>query len=41
MGCDVSEKGQKKKKKGRNISKFGQKCTKSENIWKRAGDCAW
>ena len=26
-------------KKGQNIGKFGQKCTKFENILKSAGDC--
>ena len=47
---DFSEKGQKngkkkgkkmlqRGKKGQNIWKFGQKCTKFENILKRAGDC--
>ena len=42
--CNFSEKGQKsaknlkkgQKKKGKI---YGQKCTKLEIIWKRAGDC--
>ena len=36
--CDFSEKGQKKKKKGKtgqHIWKFGPKCTKFENILKK------
>ena len=36
--CDFSEKGRKmlkKEKKGQNIWKFGQKCTKCENILKK------
>ena len=34
MGCNFSEKEQKNIKKGQNIWKFGQKCTKLENILK-------
>ena len=33
--CDFSEKDQKKGNKGQNIWKFGQKCTKIENILKK------
>ena len=33
--CNFSEKGQKKGRKGQSIWKFGQKCTKFENILKK------
>ena len=33
--CDFSEKGLKKDKKGKNVGKFGQKCTKFENVLKK------
>ena len=33
--CDFSERGQKNAKKGQNIWKFGQKCTKFENVLKK------
>ena len=34
-GCDFSEKGQRDVEKGKNIWKFGQKCTKFQNILKK------
>ena len=40
-GCDFSEKEQQKKKKKKNVEKgqktlkFGQKCTKNENVLKK------
>ena len=42
----AKKEGKKKKKlktrkKWQNIGKFGQKCTKFENILKSAGDCMW